>query len=261
MITAAKPQLEPEIQTYFTGHPVRLPLFEGPLDLLLYLINRQQIDIYNIPVARITAQYLDYLAMLEQFNLEVAGEFLVMAATLLEIKSRMLLPRPTAAADDDEEEGPDPRAALVERLLEYRRYQEAAATLSERAEFQRWVFNRSLLGQEDDDEGGYLMLNAAGAVDLWAAVQRVLARAQESAVAELRRPRITVAMKIAQISARLREAGEEGVDFLALFPEMVTRLEVIVTFLAVLEMMRRQAIRVLQKRAFAQIRIYHRGTT
>jgi segregation and condensation protein A len=103
MITAAKPQLEPQIQTHFTGHTVRLPLFEGPLDLLLYLINRQQIDIYNIPIARITAQYLDYLAMLEQFNLEVAGEFLVMAATLLEIKSRMLLPRAATAADEEEE--------------------------------------------------------------------------------------------------------------------------------------------------------------
>ncbi|HUT73992.1 MAG TPA: segregation/condensation protein A [Armatimonadota bacterium] len=258
MITAAKPQLAPELHACFTGHPVRLPVFEGPLDLLLHLINRQQIDIYNIPIARITSQYLDYLALLEQFNLEVAGEFLVMAATLLEIKSKLLLPRAAVAGDEDED-GADPRAALVERLLEYRKYQEAAATLSERAEFQRWVFSRSLLGQEEDD-GGYLMLNAASAFDLWAAVQRVLERARESPVAELRRPRVTVAMKIAQIAARLREAGDEGVDFLGLFPDMVTRIEVIVTFLAVLEMIRRQAIRVLQKRAFGDIRIYRNGT-
>jgi segregation and condensation protein A len=258
MITAAKPRPAPELHACFTGHPVRVPVFEGPLDLLLHLINRQQIDIYNIPIARITSQYLDYLALLEQFNLEVAGEFLVMAATLLEIKSKLLLPRAAAVGDEDED-SVDPRAALVERLLEYRKYQEAAATLSERAEFQRWVFSRSLLGQ-GEDEGGYLMLNAASAFDLWAAVQRVLERAQESPVAELRRPRVTVAMKIAQIAARLREAGDEGVDFLDLFPDLVTRIEVIVTFLAVLEMIRRQAIRVLQKRAFGDIRIYRNGT-
>jgi len=257
MITAPKPQLDPEAYAHFTGYPVRVPVFEGPLDLLLYLLQRDQIDIYNIPIARITAQFLDYLSLLESFNLEVAGEFLVMAATLLEIKSKMLLPR-APGAEAEQEEGPDPRAALVERLLEYRKYQEAAASLSERAEFQRWVFSRSLLG-EDEEGGGHLMLNAATAVDLWSALEQVLARAQATPVAELRRPRVTVAMKIAQIAARLRETNEQGMDFLDLFAEDVTRLEVIVTFLAVLEMMRRQMIRVLQKRAFGAIRIYDNG--
>ncbi|UCH33937.1 MAG: segregation/condensation protein A [Armatimonadota bacterium] len=256
MITAPKPQTEPEIHTHFTGHPVRLPVFEGPLDLLLYLIDRDQIDIYNIPIARITAQYLDYLTMLESFNLEVAGEFLVMAATLLEIKSKMLLPRESVPEED--EEGPDPRAALVERLLEYRKYQEVAAGLGERAEIQRWVFSRSLLGEEEESSG-YLMLNAATAFDLWSALQHVLARAQDTPVAELRRPRVTVAMKVAQVAARLRDAGEEGLDFVALFPEVVTKLEVIVTFLAILEMMRRQLIRVVQKHAFGAIWIHANG--
>jgi len=257
MITATKPQLEPQVYTQFTGHPVRLPIFEGPLDLLLYLINRQQIDIYNIPIAHITAQYLDYLSMLESLNIEVAGEFLVMAATLLEIKSKMLLPREVCAADD-EEEGPDPRAALVERLLEYRKYQEVAAGLRERAESQRWVFDRSLLGG-DDHGSGYFMLNAATAFDLWAALQQVLARAKDSPVAELRRPRVTVAMKIAQISARLRAAGEQGLNFLGLFAEVVTKLEVIVTFLAVLEMIHRRVIRVMQEHPFGDIWVYHNG--
>jgi segregation and condensation protein A len=258
MITATKPQPEPELYTHFTGYPVRLPIFEGPLDLLLYLLQREQIDIYNIPIARITAQYLEYLTMMESLNLEVAGEFLVMAATLIEIKSKMLLPR-SATTEEAEDEGPDPRAALVERLLEYRKYQEVAAGLGERAEIQRWVFNRSLLGQDDEDSAGYLMLNAATALDLWSALQEVLERAQESPVAELRRPRVTVAMKIAQIGARLRVAGEVGLDFLELFAQDVTRLEVIVTFLAVLEMMRRQMVRVLQKRAFGPIRIHPNG--
>jgi len=257
MITAAKPQLAPDNYAHFTGYPVRLPIFEGPLDLLLYLLDREQIDVYNIPIARITAQFLDYLSMLESLNLEVAGEFLVMAATLLEIKSKMLLPRPESP-EEAEDEGPDPRAALVERLIEYRKYQQVAAGLSERAEMQRWVFSRSLLG-EDEDGGGYLMLNAATALDLWSALQSVLERVQTSPVAELRRPRVTVAMKIAQVAARLREVGEEGLDFLDLFAEVATRLEVIVTFLAVLEMMRRQIIRVLQKRAFGAIRIYPNG--
>jgi len=257
MNTATKPKLEPELYAHFTGHPVRLPIFEGPLDLLLYLIDREQVDIYNIPIARITAQYLDYLSMMESLNLEVAGEFLVMAATLLEIKSKLLLPRP-ASPEEAEDEGPDPRAALVERLLEYRKYQEVAAGLGERAEIQRWVFSRSLLG-EDEEGGSYMMLTAATALDLWSALQRVLERAQDTPVAELRRPKITVAMKIAQVAARLREAGEEGMDFLDLFPEVVTKLEVIVTFLAILEMMRRQMIRVRQKRSFAAIRIYRNG--
>jgi len=259
MITATKPQPEPALSVHFTGHPVRLPTFEGPLDLLLHLINRQQVDIYNIPIARITAQYLDYLTLLESLNLEVAGEFLVMAATLLEIKSKMLLPREQSAADEEEEDA-DPRAALVERLLEYRKYQGAAASLHERGEVHRWVFSRSLLGREEG-EGGYLMLNAATAFDLWAALQHVLERAQDTPVAELRRPRVTVAMKVAQVSARLREAGAEGLDFLDLFSGLVTKLEVIVTFLALLEMMRRQTIRVLQKTAFGEIRIYRNGTS
>ena len=258
MLTAAKPQLEPEIHSHFSGHLVRLPVFEGPLDLLIHLIKKSEVNIYDIPIALITEQYLAYLALMQELNLDVAGEFLVMAATLVEIKSKLLLPRPAVVADE-EDDGPDPRAALVKRLLEYRKYQEAAATLSERAEFQRWVFSRSLLGNDDED-GGYLMLNAASAFDLWSAVQQVLQRAQESPVAELRRPRVTVAMKIAQVSARLREAGEDGLDFLDLFPEVVTRLEVIVTFLAILEMMRRQLIRVFQKRAFSQIRICRNGS-
>jgi len=257
MIMAPKPQLDAEAYAHFTGYPVRVPVFEGPLDLLLYLLQRDQIDIYNIPIARITAQFLDYLSLLESLSLEVAGEFLVMAATLLEIKSKMLLPRPPAAEAEDED-GPDPRAALVERLLEYRKYQAAAAGLGDRAEFQRLVFSRSLLG-EDEEGAGYLMLNAATAVDLWSALQGVLVRAQAAPVAELRRPRVTVAMKVAQITARLREADEQGLDFLELFAEDVTRLEVIVTFLAVLEMMRRQLIRVRQKRAFGAIVIHSNG--
>jgi len=255
MITAAKPQLEPQIQTHFTGHTVRLPLFEGPLDLLLYLINRQQIDIYNIPIARITAQYLDYLAMLEQFNLEVAGEFLVMAATLLEIKSRMLLPRAATAADE-EEEGPDPRAELVERLLEYRRFKEVAEALGRSAEQRALMFSRVFGGEVD---AGFVVEGAVTPLDLWSAFQEALSRAKETPVAELQRPRVTVPMKIAQVSMRLRAAGAEGVAFFALFAEDVTKLEVIITFLALLELIRAGRARAVQRQGFGEIWVYPSG--
>ena len=111
--------------TRFTGYPVTLPVFAGPLDLLLYLIRRQELDIYDIPIAQITRQFLEYLALLEALDIEVAADFLVMAATLMEIKSRMLLPRPPVLVEEEEEEE-DPRAELVRRLLEYQQFKSAA---------------------------------------------------------------------------------------------------------------------------------------
>lgn len=241
----------------FTGHPVKLAIFQGPLDLLLYLIERDEIDIFDIPIEPITNEYLQYLSQLETLNLEVAGEFLVMASQLLEIKSRMLLPQQERPPEEEEEAG-DPRAELVARLLEYRRYKQVAEELRARAELQKYVFSRGLFltGEETTpDDHPHLMLGEVSAFDLWAAFQNVLSRVREPEGRELMRPRFTVAQKIAAVAARLRWS-KEGIRFEELFEENVTRLELIVTFLALLELIRLRRVRVAQEQMFGEIRVY-----
>src|SRR5947208_12997202 len=149
---------------------VRLSVFEGPLDLLLHLIREAKLDIYDIPIAEVTSQYLETLAVLEALDLEVAGEFLVMAATLMEIKSRMLLPRPPAPPPDEAEEGEDPRAELVQRLLEYEQYKQAAERFREMEEMGRLRFTRA----GEPDEGDSVPLEALGADDLLSALRQML---------------------------------------------------------------------------------------
>lgn len=241
----------------FTGHPVKLPMFEGPLDLLLYLIERDEINVFDIPIEHITNEYLKYLSELESLNLEVAGEFLVMAARLLEIKSRMLLPEDDYPKEEEDEAG-DPRAELVARLLEYRRYKEVAEELRARAEIQRFVFSRGGLLENENGNGHerpHLELSEVSAFDLWAAFQNVLSRAKEAPQADLARPRFTVAQKMASISSRVRWA-KGGVGFEDLFDEATTRLELVVTFLALLELMRLRRVRVAQESLFGEIRVY-----
>ena len=166
----------------FTGHPVDLPTFRGPLDLLLFLIGRDEIDIFDIPIEHITNEYLQYLGQLESLNIDVCGEFLVMAAQLLEIKSRMLLPQQERPQEEEDEAG-DPRAELVARLLEYRRYKRVAEELRARAEIQRFVFSRRTLtngeGNGNGDSHPALELSDVSAFDLWAAFQNVLSRVKE----------------------------------------------------------------------------------
>jgi len=251
-----QPYQGPEGRLFF-GHPVKLPIFEGPLDLLLYLIRREEIDIYDIPISRITEQYLQYLALLDSLDMDVAGDFLVMAASLMEIKSRSLLPRPETA--EGEEEEADPRAELVARLLEYRRYKEAASALDELSRENRFVLSRPSINGNGNGNGNAQVVLAGeiSAFHLWAAFQAVLSRAQETAVGEVIRPRFTVAMKVAEITARLRRAAE-GLSFFSLFPEEVTKLEVIVTFLALLELIRMGRVRISQPRRFSDIVLYAR---
>jgi segregation and condensation protein A len=255
---AVHPAAPPE--RVFTGHPVRLPIFEGPLDLLLYLIERDEIDIFDIPIEHITNEYLQYLAQLGTLNIDVCGEFLVMAAQLLEIKSRMLLPQHERPPEEQEEAG-DPRAELVARLLEYRRYKLVAEELRARAELQQYVFSRGLLlaGEEPSpDQRPHLMLGEVSAFDLWAAFQNVLSRVREPASGEVVRPRFTVAQKMAAIAARLRWATE-GIRFEQLFDEEATRAEVIVIFLALLELIRLRRVRVAQQGLFGEIRVHPMG--
>lgn len=223
---------------------VRLPVFEGPLDLLLHLIREAKIDIYDIPIAEVASQYLEMLALMEALDLEVAGEFLVMAATLMEIKSRMLLPRPPKPVAD-EEEGEDPRAELVQRLLEYEQYKQAAEQFRALEEIGRRRFTREV---EPEIEGS-VPLEELRPDDLLRALNRMLASFAEAGppVASLQRERINLRLRMRELWGRLQDSLEP-LSFHALFTEgfRPTRLEVIVTFLAVLELLRLGRILVRQ---------------
>lgn len=230
---------------------VKLERFEGPLDLLLHLIKRDEIDIYDIPIARITQQYLAYLELMRALDLEVAGEFLVMAATLMRIKAKMLLPAPRA--DEEEDEG-DPREELVQRLLEYRQYKEAASTLRLREDERRLLYERGLLPSEED--AGPLPLAPASLFDLMDAFHRVIARIPEPAVYEVRTEVFDVEEKMSEIARAVAEDGT--VMFSALLLRCRARAEMVVTFVALLELIKLGQVTVIQTEAFDDITIVHR---
>lgn len=236
-----------------SGYTIKLPVFEGPLDLLLHLIREHKLDIYDIPIAEVTDQYLHYLSLMESLDLNIAGEFFVMAATLLEIKSRMLLP--VQDSEDESEEGLDPRAELVERLLEYERFKSAAESLQGLEDGRRKVFWRIT-----DDLEGYdapvIPLNL-GAMDLLFALQQMLKEVGEGQeeVTSIERQKITLRMKMSEIWRRIRSASGNGVSFRDLFTGPRTRIDIVMTFLALLELLRLRKIRIKQPRALGDIQI------
>jgi segregation and condensation protein A len=236
-----------------TGDPVvvKLARFEGPLDLLLHLIKRDEIDIYDIPIAHITQQYLAYLDLMRALDLEVAGEFLVMAATLMRIKAKMLLPAtPTV---DEEDEG-DPREELVQRLIEYRQFKEAAGTLRLREEERRQLYERGMLPTEED--AGPLPLAAASLFDLLDAFNRVVARLPEPPVYEVRSEVYDVEDKMAVIAQAVAEDG--SVLLSTLLMRCRARAEMVVTFVALLELVKIGQVSVIQTQHFDDITILHR---
>ena len=237
----------------YTGYSVHLDNFEGPLDLLLFLIKQEEIDIYDIPIAVITKQYLEYIELMQSLDLEVAGEYLVMAATLLHIKSRMLLPQ-EVVEDDVEQE--DPRQELVRRLLEYRQFKEVALSLSEREESQRHVFLRSASPVE---EGGEDMepLQRVTLFDLLAAFRQALQRSAERPFYPIEQSALSAEEKIEEISSLL--SGREKILFWDLFASQCTRAALVVTFLALLEMIRKRSIIVKQTQLFGDIWIFRAG--
>lgn len=227
---------------------VRIENFEGPLDLLLHLIKKNEINIYDIPVALIAQQYLEYLEAMEELNLNVAGDFLVMAATLLQIKSKMLLPADERA--DDEEEGPDPREELVRRLLEYKAYKEAARELDSQEQMWREIFWREhvpAVEQVEDD----LPLENVSLFDLVDALQDVLDRNPGSRLLEIVPDNLTVRERMNLILETLE--GKDSVSFTALFEGPSHRVVIVVTFLALLELMRLRVARVFQAETFGPI--------
>jgi segregation and condensation protein A len=222
---------------------VKLPVFEGPLDLLLHLIKKNEVEIVDIPVATITEQYLAYLEMMRELNLDIAGEFLVMAATLTLIKSRMLLP---PSEDGEEEEEADPRADLVRQLLDYQRYREAALALSERPLLHRDVFAREPLMDVEDAEGAGEPPRLKVTVwELLEAFRAVLKRARPEAVHEIVAEQLSLRDRVRTLLQALSVA--RSIEFDSLFEEDVSRAEIIVTFLALLELMRMGAIRATQE--------------
>jgi segregation and condensation protein A len=229
-------------------YQVRIENFEGPLDLLLHLIKKNEINIYDIPVAMIAQQYLEYLEAMEELNLNVAGDFLVMAATLLQIKSKMLLPVDETA--DDDEEGPDPREELVRRLLEYKAFKEAARQLDDQEKMWREIFWREQapLVEEVEEE---LPLENVSLFDLVDALKEVLERNPSSRLIEIVPDNLTVRERMNLILETLE--GKDTVSFAALFGESSHRMVVVVTFLALLELMRLRIARVFQSETFGPI--------
>jgi len=222
---------------------VTLGEFEGPLDLLLYLIRQEQVNIYDIPIARITDEYLRYLQLMKELDLTVAGDFLVMAAQLIELKSRMLLPRDPLAAEEEIE---DPRTELINRLLEHEKFKAAAQMLWSRATVEHAVFTRAEI--ETDKNNPEV---AVGLFDLLRVFQEILARHKEEVMLEIEREEVTMAEMLDRLRNMVRSAGE--VNLLRFFEQARSRRELVVAFLSVLELVRLSEISLRQRETFGEI--------
>ncbi|MDP2654836.1 MAG: segregation/condensation protein A [Candidatus Omnitrophota bacterium] len=234
------------------GYKIKLDTFEGPLDLLLYLIKKDDIDICDIPIAKITDQYLSYIELMKMLDLEVVGDFLVMAATLMQIKSKMLLPPDPSEVQPEEE---DPRDELVRRLQEYKMFKEIAEKLKEKELFRQDLFGRKL------DEGKTKELRndakevffEANLFDLITAFTKALNKFKDETVYQVDKEEYTVEQKIHDILHVLLD--RESVMLADLFAKSRNKLEAIVTFMAVLELIRLKEILVFQKRIFDDIQV------
>ena len=227
--------------------------FDGPLDLLLYLIKRDKIDIHDIPIAPITRSYMEYLELMQELNLDVAGDFMVMAATLIHIKSKMLVPvDPTEAQGEEDQE--DPREALVQRLLEFQRYKEAAGILHQQAQIRAatWTRPDTVLPVFTDDAGEEML--EAGLFDLISAFKELLERRKTLLAHEVASEGKSIEQRIEELLALLREG--ESLDFLELFAAQETKADMIVTFLALLELIRLKRVKVYQRGIFGPIRVF-----
>jgi segregation and condensation protein A len=244
-----------EFESQLEDIRIRVQSFEGPLDLLVHLIRKNKVNVYDIPIALITEQYLAYLDLMQELNLDVASEFLVMSATLIHIKSRMLLPRPDPTLLD--EEAGDPRDELVQRLLEHQKFKAAAELLHERETLRSAQWTRpdsrieALVGDDYEPE---LEVDLFG---LLSAFRLVLERARERPPLPLPPEQISIETRIEQLLERLSET--EAIGFDDLFSDAANRADLIVTFLALLEMIRLKLVRVFQAGQMGAIRIYKRA--
>jgi segregation and condensation protein A len=245
----------PDFESAPDAFPVRLEHFEGPLDLLLHLIKKNEVSIHDIPIALITQQYLEAIALMQELNLDIAGDFLVMAATLIHVKSKMLLPRPETAAGVEEEE--DPRDVLVRRLLEHQKFKAAAELLHEREQVRsaQWLRPDGRIAEITGDD--YEPELEVDLFTLLSAFQTVIARARVRPNVPLPLEQISVETRIEQLLARLSETAACG--FGELFADVDHKGGLIVTFLALLEMIRLKLVRVFQSGTLGPLRVYKRA--
>ena len=232
------------------SYHIKLEIFEGPMDLLLHLIRKHEVDIYDIPISLITQQYLEYIELMKSLDMEIAGEFLVMASSLTHIKSKMLLPPPENPEDEDE--GADPRAELVRRLLEYKRFKDAAQGLEERESAWSQVYARAAEAAPELPAEDEPLLFDFHLFDLLAALRDVLSRAPEGSF-EITAETVSITDKINHILGRLESV--ESLLFTDLFEERSTRPQIIATFLALLELMKSRVVKAVQVEQYGAIRL------
>jgi segregation and condensation protein A len=232
-----------------TPYKINIPLYEGPLDLLLDLIKKQEMNIHDIQIAKITSQYLDYLHKLEELNVDVSADFIYMAATLIYIKSKMLLPPDPLASP--EEQSADPRADLVQRLVEHEKFKNAAQLLYQKQQIEENVWSKpdKSLYHDEGTEGELVV----SMVDLVRVFQQVLERRKEVSRIELQHEQFTVAQMMAQLRAQILASDDNTVNLIRFFEACPSRHAMIVAFLAVLEMVKMQAIAMVQEKQFGEI--------
>ncbi|MGZ3578723.1 MAG: segregation and condensation protein A [Syntrophales bacterium] len=234
-------------------YEVKLDIFEGPLDLLLYLIKKNEIDIYDIPIALITEQYLQHIEMMKYLNLDVAGDYLLLASTLIHIKSKMLLPIEEGDTGETEDE-PDPRAELVKQLLDYQVFKEAAAQLDQRPLLERDIFKRGLSADNGSAERSEDEMDVEVSVfALVEAFYRIISSMKEPEFMEIDVEKLSLTDRINEIMERL--AGEKNLTFVELLRDSSDKRMILYTFLAILELMKLRMIKVYQASSFGVIRI------
>nr|MBN2276839.1 segregation/condensation protein A [candidate division Zixibacteria bacterium] len=231
------------------NYAVNLEVFHGPLDLLLYLIKKDEIDIYDIPIARVTEQYMQYLELMKTLNLELAGEYILMASTLIRIKARLLLPR-----DDEDGEEPDPREELVAALLEYKKYKEAGEILREKRLMEERVYVPPPVGGGNGKKEKVVLLESTTLFDLLTAFKAVLERVKEERLYEINPELISIEDRIDRILDLMAE--KESMLFQDLFSDIPRKLIAILTFMALLELMKLRRVTVRQSLPFSEIRVY-----
>jgi len=232
------------------SYHVKLEIFEGPMDLLLHLIKKHELDIYDIPIAPITRQYLEYIELMKSLDMEIAGDFLVMASTLTHIKSKMLLPPPENPDDDDD--GTDPRAELIRRLLEYKRFKDAAASLEQRESDWSKIYTRETEVTPELPPDDQPLLFDFHLFDLLAALKDVLNRVPDAGI-EITAEAVSITDKIATILARLESV--DSLLFADLFDGSTTKAHIIATFMALLELMKNRIVKAVQIEQFGAIRL------
>lgn len=233
------------------SYEVKLEVFEGPLDLLLHLIKKNEVNIYDIPISLVTQQYLEYVDLMQDLNLEIAGEFLLMAATLTHIKSKMLLPKEEKAGEDEEAE--DPRAELIRKLLEYKSFKEVAEELGQREDTWRDIFYNPPDKSIENEEEVFVEV---GLFELLEAFRDVIAKIPDKRSLEIEPDELTVRGRMTAIIERLDTAAAEGVTLISLLEEECTRRMIVVTFLALLELAKIRLIKLMQAGSSETIRVY-----